>query len=113
LKGIFKSCSVFLQGSFYFTTVEKISYSTFMIYTTILGLSAAVCTTVSFLPQAIKTIKTKNTTSISLFMYSLFAFGTLLWLSFGILTNNLPVTLANAITFVFAAVILVYKIIYK
>jgi MtN3 and saliva related transmembrane protein len=80
---------------------------------TLLGLSAAFCTTASFLPQALKTIQTKDTSGISLYMYSLFAFGTLLWLSYGLLTSNLPVSIANGITFLFAAIILGYKIKYK
>ncbi|MES2005896.1 MAG: SemiSWEET transporter [Bacteroidota bacterium] len=84
-----------------------------MNYTTILGLAAAACTTISFLPQAIKTIRTKNTSGISLFMYSLFAFGTLLWLLFGLFTSNIPVVSANAVTLIFAIVILIYKIKYK
>lgn len=46
---------------------------------TALGLAAAFCTTASFLPQALKTIKTKGTSGISLSMYSLFALGTVLW----------------------------------
>ncbi len=79
----------------------------------LLGLSAAFCTTTSFLPQAIKTIQTRDTSGISLSMYSLFALGTLLWLGYGLLTNNLPVAIANGITFLFAAIILVYKIKYK
>ena len=84
-----------------------------MNYITILGLSAAFCTTASFLPQAVKTIQTKNTSGISLSMYSLFALGTLLWLTYGLVTNNMPVALANGITFVFAAIILSYKVRYK
>ncbi len=80
---------------------------------TILGLSAAFCTTASFLPQAIKTIQTKETSGISLSMYALFALGTLLWLSYGMLTDNLPVSIANGITFLFAVIILGYKIRYK
>lgn len=80
---------------------------------TVLGLSAAFCTTASFLPQAIKTIQTKNTTGISLSMYSLFAFGTLLWFLYGLVSYNIPVLIANGITFIFAAIILVYKIKYK
>jgi MtN3 and saliva related transmembrane protein len=79
----------------------------------ITGMAAAFCTTASFLPQAIKTIQTKDTSGISLSMYSLFALGTLLWLSYGIITNNLPVAIANGITFIFAAIILGYKIKYK
>jgi MtN3 and saliva related transmembrane protein len=80
---------------------------------TVIGLLAAFGTTVSFLPQAIKTIQTKDTSGISLSMYALFTTGTLLWLIYGLLSNSLPVTIANAITFVFASVILIYKIKYK
>jgi MtN3 and saliva related transmembrane protein len=79
----------------------------------IIGLSAAFGTTVSFLPQAIKTIQTKDTSGISLYMYTLFTTGTLLWLIYGLLSHSLPVTIANAITFVFASIILVYKLRYK
>jgi MtN3 and saliva related transmembrane protein len=78
-----------------------------------IGLIAAAFTTVSFIPQAIKTIKTKNTSGISMDMYSLFSFGTLLWLIYGITDDNLPVIIANAITLVFAVIILVYKIRHK
>jgi MtN3 and saliva related transmembrane protein len=81
--------------------------------TTIIGLLAAFGTTVSFLPQAVKTIQTKDTSGISLSMYTLFTAGTLLWLIYGLMSGSLPVTIANAITLVFASVILVYKIRYK
>lgn len=80
---------------------------------TIVGFSAAFCTTASFLPQAVKTIRTKNTSGISLHMYSLFALGTLLWFTYGLATGNYPVYIANGITFIFAAIILAYKIRYK
>ncbi|CAN5284933.1 hypothetical protein BH11BAC5_BH11BAC5_41360 [soil metagenome] len=80
---------------------------------TITGFAAAILTTGSFLPQAIKTIQTKDTSGISLFMYSLFALGTLLWLLFGLFSNNMPVLVANAVTLVFASIILVYKIKYR
>jgi MtN3 and saliva related transmembrane protein len=74
------------------------------------GLLAAVLTSTSFLPQALKTIRTKDTSSISLFMYILFTFGTLMWFIYGIATNNLPVWLANGFTLILASVILYYKI---
>jgi MtN3 and saliva related transmembrane protein len=80
---------------------------------TLLGLVAACCTTLSFLPQALKTIRTKDTSSISLHMYALFTFGTLLWLLFGIFSSNMPVTAANFVTLIFAIIILVYKVKYK
>lgn len=80
---------------------------------TLIGMLAAVCTTLSFLPQAVKTIRTKDTSGISLLMYAVFTLGTLLWLVYGALSRNLPVTAANALTFAFAAVILAYKLKYK
>jgi MtN3 and saliva related transmembrane protein len=46
-------------------------------------------------------------------MYALFTLGTLLWLIYGITANSLPVAIANAITLIFASIILVYKIRYK
>ncbi len=86
---------------------------TYMDNITLIGLAAAFCTTASFLPQALQTIKTKNTKGISLYMYSLFTFGTLLWLVFGLFSHNLPVSIANGITLVLAVIILGYKIKYK
>jgi len=80
---------------------------------TIIGYFAAFGTTVSFLPQAIKTIQTKDTSGISLPMYCLFTAGTLLWLIYGVMEPSLPVAVANAITLIFAATILIYKIKYK
>ena len=84
-----------------------------MNYITLTGLTAAACTTFSFLPQAIKTIKAKDTLGISLYMYSLFTFGTLLWFLYGVFSSNWPIIFANGITLVFSVIILAYKIKYK
>ena len=80
---------------------------------TILGLVAAICTTISFLPQAIKTIKTKQTKDLSLGMYLVLTTGILLWIVYGILIGDLPIILANGITFIFTATILFLIIKYK
>lgn len=80
-----------------------------MQWTTGIGLLAAFSTTISFLPQAIKIIKTKDTSSISASMYSIFTFGTLMWLVFGLLSKNMPVIFANGITLIFSSTILYYK----
>ena len=69
-----------------------------MNWVNVLGLVAAFCTTSSFLPQAIKTIRTKDTSAISLSMYVLFTFGTLMWLIYGLTSHNFPVAIANAVT---------------
>ncbi len=75
-----------------------------------LGLLAACLTTISFLPQVIQIIKTKDTKSISLKMYILFVTGTILWFVYGFFIKNLPVTLANFITGTLAVTILYYKL---
>ena len=79
----------------------------------ILGFLAAFCTTVSFVPQAIRIIKTKQTKDISLSMYSIFNIGILLWLLYGIVIVSWPVILANALTFLLTIIILYLKIRYK
>jgi MtN3 and saliva related transmembrane protein len=84
-----------------------------MTIVSITGLLAAAGTTVSFLPQAFKTIYTKNTSGISLYMYALFTAGNLLWLIYGLMIQDLPIIVANTITMILASIILVYKIIYK
>ena len=76
----------------------------------VLGLTAAFCTTISFLPQAIKVVKTKNTEALSLLMYSVFTVGVVLWLVYGILREDLAITLANFVTLILSLVILGLKI---
>lgn len=76
-----------------------------------IGSLAAFFTTFSFLPQAIKVIKTKDTSGISLGMYSMFVLGVFLWLVYGLQTGDLPIICANATTFIFASIILTTKIV--
>ncbi|MDX8128859.1 SemiSWEET transporter [Methylomonas sp. OY6] len=76
----------------------------------LIGYLAATLTTASFLPQAIKTFKTRDTESLSLGMYSMFTLGVLLWLIYGIYLLNIAIIVANAITFLLAAAILGFKI---
>ena len=68
--------------------------------TDLVGYIAAFLTTISFLPQAIKTIKTRDTSGISLWMYSLFVVGVASWLAYGILLNNPIIIIANIITLI-------------
>jgi len=80
---------------------------------TMIGLVAATFTTIAFVPQAIKTIRTRNTRDLSLAMYIILSTGVIMWLIYGIFINDLPVILANAITSVFIISILILKIKYK
>lgn len=76
----------------------------------ILGLIAAVLTTLSFLPQVIQVIKTKDTKSISLGMYLMFVLGVALWAVYGFLIKDRPIFIANLITFFLSFIVLVYKL---
>ncbi len=76
----------------------------------LLGFIAAACTTAAFLPQAVKAWKTRGTRDISLLMYLVFMAGVALWMVYGILISDCPVTIANAVTLLLAAVILAAKL---
>ena len=84
-----------------------------MEFQTIIGLTAGFCTTIAFLPQAIKTWKTKSAKDLSLGMYSVFCTGVLLWLTYGFLINDLPIIITNLITIILAASILYFKLSFK
>jgi MtN3 and saliva related transmembrane protein len=84
-----------------------------MDYITIIGLCAASLTTISFLPQAIKVWKLKETRDLSLIMFISFSIGVLLWLVYGIIKKDLALILANSITLILSSVILFFKLKYK
>jgi len=79
---------------------------------TCVGLLAAFCSTVAFLPQVIKTWRTRSTKDISLGMFTVLIAGILLWLAYGLIIRDVPLIVANAITLVFAGTILVFKLKY-
>jgi len=81
-----------------------------MDFTSIIGNIAALLTTISFLPQAIKTIKTKDTGSLSFPMYLLFVTGVSLWLIYGMLNNQMPIIIGNLITLILAGIILGFMV---
>ena len=75
-----------------------------------IGYVAAFCTTSSFLPQAILTIRSKDTESLSLGMYGMFTAGVLFWLIYVVIKQDNALIWANIITLGLAAIILSYKI---
>ncbi|MCM2295255.1 SemiSWEET transporter [Rhodoferax sp.] len=84
-----------------------------MTLTDLIGTLAAVLTTISFLPQALHTFRTKDVRGISLGMYSAFTLGVALWLAYGLLLGAWPVVIANLITLALASTILVMKLRYR
>ena len=81
-----------------------------MVLVDAVGYFAASCTTLAFLPQAVKVLRDKDTKSLSLGMYVLFTVGVGFWLAYGILKDDYVITLANAITIILSLAILVTKI---
>lgn len=80
-----------------------------MDYIQIIGLVAAFLTTAANVPQAYKVIKTKSTKSLSAISFSMLFLGSLTWVSYGILRNDIPVMLANGISGTLHGIILFVK----
>ena len=76
----------------------------------VVGSLAAILTTVSFVPQAWHSFKTRDVSGISLGMYSVFTAGVALWLVYGVLLHAWPLIIANCITLALAATILTMKL---
>ena len=78
--------------------------------TELIGYLAATFTTLSFVPQALKTIRTRETHAISAGMYATFSVGVALWFAYGLSLGSWPIVVSNGITFLLAATILALKI---
>jgi len=78
----------------------------------IIGLVAATLTTISFLPQVIKVFKTRHTKDLSFATFFVFSVSLFLWFVYGILIGELPIILANGITFLLTLSIIIMKIKY-
>jgi MtN3 and saliva related transmembrane protein len=78
----------------------------------LIGYLAASLTTLSFLPQALHTFRTRDVSGISLGMYATFTTGVALWLVYGVLLGAWPLIAANGLTLLLALAILVMKLRY-
>ena len=76
---------------------------------TILGLIAGTCTTLSFLPQVIRTLKTRHARDLSAAWLLIFGLGTALWLTYGLLKSDVAVAGANGVTFLLVMTLVVAK----
>lgn len=79
----------------------------------LLGLIAGACTTIAFLPQVLKTWKSRSAKDLSLSMFSIFSVGVALWLVYGFMVQDIPVIAANLVTLMLAFTLLVFKLKYK
>ena len=78
-----------------------------------IGFLAATLTTVSFVPQAWHSYKTRDLSGISLPMYSLFSLGVAFWLGYGVMILSWPIIIANSITLMLALLVLCLKIAHR
>ena len=76
----------------------------------IFGYIAAILTTAAFLPQLIKTLKTKKADDVSLVTLIMFIGGGLWWIIYGYKISSIPILLANLITLLLNLLILISKI---
>jgi MtN3 and saliva related transmembrane protein len=79
----------------------------------LLGLVAGMLTTVGFVPQIIKGYNTKRMDDVSLFMPILLSVGMALWLSYGLVRNDLAIIFWNAVALLFNLAIVVFKLKYR
>ncbi len=77
---------------------------------TMVGFFAGFLTTISFLPQIVKTWKTKSASDLSLGMFSVFSVGVVFWLVYGFLIQESPMILWNSVTLILVLAILVMKL---
>jgi MtN3 and saliva related transmembrane protein len=77
-----------------------------------LGYAAAVLTSASFIPQAVMTLRTRDTRGISRGMYVIFTAGVALWLAYGIAIDSWPMIFANVTTLLLAGAVLILKLRY-
>ena len=78
-----------------------------------IGLAGGTLTTLAFVPQVLKTWRTRQTRDISLGMWLALCAGILLWLVYGALLGDLPLVAANTVTLVLAGSVLLMKLRYK
>ena len=78
--------------------------------TTMLGFLAGLLTTISFLPQVVKTWKSRSASDLSLGMLFVFSVGVICWLVYGLLLQEMPMIIWNAVTLVLVLIILIMKL---
>ncbi|MEB2308101.1 MAG: SemiSWEET transporter [Candidatus Brocadiaceae bacterium] len=79
----------------------------------IVGTLAAICTTIGYIPQIIRGIRTKNLNDVSPMMLTLLLVGCSLWLAYGIHLEDPIIALANGFTLSFVITILLLRAAYK
>jgi MtN3 and saliva related transmembrane protein len=77
-----------------------------------IGTLAALCTTLCWLPQAVKVIREKRTEGLSLATQTVFSLGLVFWCTYGLMLRSWPLIVANVATLLLSLTILVLKLRY-
>ena len=83
------------------------------IFFEMLGYLAGICTAIVFLPQTIQTIRDKNVSGLSLGTYIIYCVGMIAWILYGSYLHSIQMILFNAVSLVFAVIILYLIVVYK
>lgn len=79
----------------------------------VIGIVAGACTSISLLPQLIKTIKEKKDGEISYYMLAILLAGIGFWIWYGVLKNDYPIIITNAISFILNSLIIFFNLYYR
>ncbi|MDQ3683127.1 MAG: SemiSWEET transporter [Bacteroidota bacterium] len=79
----------------------------------ILGMSAGLISSITFLPQVIKTWQSKSAKDVSLLMFTFATVSVIMWLIYGILITNNPIIFTNATILIFSLIMLYFKFKYN
>ncbi len=76
----------------------------------LIGTAAGILTTIAFIPQLVKTWRSRSADDVSLVMFLLFSTGVVLWIAYGILTKSVPIVVFNGITLGLSVTMIAFKI---
>ena len=79
----------------------------------ILGMTAGSITAITFLPQVIKTWKTKSAGDISMLMFTFATISVIMWLVYGIILKSLPIIYTNSLVLINSLIMLYFKFRFK
>jgi MtN3 and saliva related transmembrane protein len=75
-----------------------------------IGSIAGLLTTGAYLPQVIKTWRTRSTDDLSLLMFAVLCTGVALWIVYGVFVAAWPLVIANVVTLALSGIVLVLKL---
>jgi MtN3 and saliva related transmembrane protein len=81
-------------------------------YESLIGITAAFLTTLSFLPQIVKAYHTKRMKDVSRYLMILFTTGSILWILYGVMNADAVIVGANVTAAGFNLILLCYSYIY-